>query len=75
MDAVVTLTALLQLPLALCRKIGFVSVSPIFTSFALFQFLSAFFSGHSGSFPLTTLYLSDSQSYCRFWEEELERGL
>lgn len=38
------------------------------------KFLSPF-SVISGSSPLTSLHLSDSQSYCRFCEEELEREL
>lgn len=74
MYAVIIAMALLQSSLAWCSKIGFVSVSPISTSYL---FLISFCILHSSIrlFPLSTLYLSDSQSYCRFWEEELEREL
>ena len=47
----------------------------VFVSGPFFLLLSVFFSVPSGSFTLTSLHLSDSQSCCRFWEEELENEL
>lgn len=73
MYAVIIVMALLQLSLAWCSKIGFVSVSSISTSSL---FLISFCILHSSIRLFPSKYsLSDSQSYCRFWEEELEHEL